>query len=178
KAMAKSPAERYATARELAADLERFLKDEPIRARRPTPLQRARKWARRHRHMVWSAVAALLVTFAGLAGSGGWVLRDRAARQAERIDDLEAAVKDVQQFQIEGKWPEAEAVAIRADDLLKDGHWSDLAERVHGLLADCRLVVRLEEIRLLQSDVRAKENHFAPERALPEYRQAFKEYGL
>jgi len=128
--------------------------------------------------MVWSAVAALLVTFAGLAGSGGWVLRDRAARQAERIDDLEAAVKDVQQFQIQGKWPEAEAVAIRADDLLKDGHWSDLAERVHGLLADCRLVVRLEEIRLLQSDVRAKENHFAPERALPEYRQAFKEYGL
>src|SRR6266481_5974854 len=98
-----------------------------------------------------------------------------AARQAERIDDLEAAVKDVQQFQIQGKWPEAEAVAIRADDLLKDGHWSDLAERVHGLLADCRLVVRLEEIRLLQSDVRAKENRFAQERAVPEYRQAFKE---
>src|SRR5207249_4918216 len=125
-----------------------------------------------------SATVALLVTLVGLAGSVGWVLRDRAGREAKIVADVEAAVKDVQQFQIEGKWPEAEAVAIRADDLLKDGHWSDLAERVHGLLADCRLVVRLEEIRLLQSDVRAKENHFAPERALPEYRQAFKDYGL
>ena len=43
KAMAKSPDERYATAGELADDLERFLKDEPIRARRQTLPQRARK---------------------------------------------------------------------------------------------------------------------------------------
>src|SRR5260370_39315562 len=33
KAMTKNPAERYRTAQELADDLERFLKDEPIRAR-------------------------------------------------------------------------------------------------------------------------------------------------
>src|SRR5262249_46881984 len=36
KAMAKEPADRYATARELADDLRRFLDDRPIRARRPT----------------------------------------------------------------------------------------------------------------------------------------------
>jgi hypothetical protein len=36
KAMAKCPEERYTTAQELADDLERYLKDEPIRARRPT----------------------------------------------------------------------------------------------------------------------------------------------
>src|SRR5262249_13075820 len=44
KAMAKNLDERYATAQELADDLERFLKDEPIQARRPTLAQRARKW--------------------------------------------------------------------------------------------------------------------------------------
>ena len=37
KAMAKEPADRYATAQELADDLRRFLEDKPIRARRPTP---------------------------------------------------------------------------------------------------------------------------------------------
>src|SRR5205823_14119961 len=35
KALEKNPAERYGTAQELAQDLERYLKDEPIRARRP-----------------------------------------------------------------------------------------------------------------------------------------------
>ncbi len=49
KALAKVPTERYATARELADDLQRFLNDEPIRARRPTPVERMTKWARRHR---------------------------------------------------------------------------------------------------------------------------------
>jgi hypothetical protein len=55
KAMEKSPADRYATARELADDLGRYLRDEPIRARRPSLAQRGRKWARRHRPVVWSA---------------------------------------------------------------------------------------------------------------------------
>src|SRR5262249_10955309 len=45
KAMEKSPADRYATAQELADDLRRFLEDRPIRARRPTVVQRVRKWA-------------------------------------------------------------------------------------------------------------------------------------
>jgi serine/threonine protein kinase len=43
KAIEKNPAERYATAQEVAEDLERFLKDEPIRAKRPTLLQRGRR---------------------------------------------------------------------------------------------------------------------------------------
>src|SRR6266851_4763300 len=48
KAMEKDPADRYGTAQELAEDLQHFLDDKPIRARRPTLVQRFRKWARRH----------------------------------------------------------------------------------------------------------------------------------
>ncbi len=40
KVMAKEPAERYATARELADDLRRFLDVKPIKARRPSPWDR------------------------------------------------------------------------------------------------------------------------------------------
>src|SRR4051794_6244196 len=68
KAMAKSPRERYATARDLADDLRRFLEDRPVAARRPSPLQRARKWARRHRAAVWASAAVLLI--AVLLGGG------------------------------------------------------------------------------------------------------------
>jgi serine/threonine protein kinase/WD40 repeat protein/tetratricopeptide (TPR) repeat protein len=48
KASERDPAHRYATAGELAADLQRFLDDEPIRARRQTQLERYLRWARRH----------------------------------------------------------------------------------------------------------------------------------
>jgi serine/threonine protein kinase len=57
KAMDKEPQRRYATAVELAEDLRRYLSDEPIRARRPTPIERAAKWARRHRAVLRAAAA-------------------------------------------------------------------------------------------------------------------------
>jgi eukaryotic-like serine/threonine-protein kinase len=66
KAMEKTPDDRYPTAQELADDLERYLKDEPIRARRPTLVQRARKWSRRHAGVVRTAAGALVVGVAAL----------------------------------------------------------------------------------------------------------------
>jgi serine/threonine protein kinase len=65
KALAKSPSERYATARDLADDLSRFLQDKPIQARRATAAQRLRKWARRHPSVVWAIVVLCLLTVAG-----------------------------------------------------------------------------------------------------------------
>jgi serine/threonine-protein kinase len=61
KAMALKPQERYATALELAADLEHWLADEAVGAH-PEPWRaRLRRWARRHRVAVVGAAAALLV---------------------------------------------------------------------------------------------------------------------
>ena len=69
KAMAKEPSGRYATAKELADELRRFLEHKPITARRPSLLDRAAKWARRHRAAVWSAGVSLAVL---LLAVGGW----------------------------------------------------------------------------------------------------------
>jgi tetratricopeptide (TPR) repeat protein len=186
KALEKEPAARYATAQELADDLRRFLEDKPIHARRPSWLEQTRKWARRHRPVVWSAAAALLMTLAVLAGSVGWVVRDRAARQVQDAADLHAALEEVQRSRREGRWPQAQAAAQRAEALLRNGAAEPaLARRVRGLLrelaeeeADRRLVARVEEIRLLQAEVNVKDNRFVLERAIPEYRQAFGDYGL
>jgi serine/threonine protein kinase/tetratricopeptide (TPR) repeat protein len=85
KAIAKEPAERYATAQELADDLRRFLEDKPIRARRP-PLRRVLvKWARRHRGIVVTAAAAMLVGL--VLGITGLVLSNVRVRQEKEQAD-------------------------------------------------------------------------------------------
>ena len=59
KAIDREPRDRYATARDLAEDLGRFVNDEPIRARRQTAMEAGLRWARQHK-----AGAALMATIA------------------------------------------------------------------------------------------------------------------
>ena len=86
KALEKNPADRYATAKALADDLRRFLDHIPIRARRPTLLQRLTKWSRRHQVVVRAAAVFLLVAVAGLAAASVliWQAKDRAVEQEEK----------------------------------------------------------------------------------------------
>jgi len=96
KAVAKNPAERYATAGEMAADLRRFLDDQPIRARRPSLIDKATKWARRHRGMVISAMLALIVSVAALAVAmalTAWAYEREAARAKEAEDNFGEATR-------------------------------------------------------------------------------------
>ena len=67
KAMAKLPADRYATAGDMAADLARFLDDRPIRARRPSLVDLVCKWTRRRRKLVAAGLAAATGLAIGLA---------------------------------------------------------------------------------------------------------------
>jgi serine/threonine protein kinase len=69
KAIGKHPADRYATAREFADDLQRFLRDEPIRARRATVVQRARKWLRRHPSVPATGAVLLFLLTASSVGA-------------------------------------------------------------------------------------------------------------
>jgi WD40 repeat protein/serine/threonine protein kinase len=96
KAMEKNPADRYGTAGDLGEDLRRFLEDRPIRARRPTPLQRLRKWARRHRSVVLTLAASLAVLLLGLAAAAivAFVRIDAALDQAKRNAGRERKAKE------------------------------------------------------------------------------------
>lgn len=68
KAMAKEPARRYATADELAADLRRFLDDQPIAARRARVTERAWRWCARRPALASLSAALLLSLVIGLLG--------------------------------------------------------------------------------------------------------------
>lgn len=61
KALAKNQAERYASAKALAAEIQSWLADEPVTAYREPWAARSRRWTRRHRTLVTSGVAVLVV---------------------------------------------------------------------------------------------------------------------
>jgi serine/threonine protein kinase len=69
KAVEKNPADRYATAKELADDLRSFTEDQPIRARRPSIRERTQKWARRHKGLVRAFAVVLVLAVVALAVS-------------------------------------------------------------------------------------------------------------
>lgn len=84
KAMEKDPARRYQSAAELAEDLRRHLRHEPILARPPSALYRARKFSRRHRPLVAGAAAVMLTLVAGLAATLNQARRaENEAREAQ-----------------------------------------------------------------------------------------------
>jgi serine/threonine protein kinase/tetratricopeptide (TPR) repeat protein len=81
KAMAHKPEQRYATALDVAADLEHWLADEPVSAWREPWTVRTRRWLGRHRTFVIAAAATVLVATVSLAATT-WLLT--AANQRER----------------------------------------------------------------------------------------------
>ncbi len=79
-ALEKEPQRRYQSAAEFAADLQRFLDDEPVSAHPPGSAYIASRWIRRHR----AAFAATCVSAAALVlGAGMAVWQAKLAREAQ-----------------------------------------------------------------------------------------------
>ena len=83
KALEKDPARRYGTASELAADVERHLRDEPVLARPASRAYRVRKYARRHRLLFLGGGAVAASILAGLLVAGVALVQARRARAEE-----------------------------------------------------------------------------------------------
>jgi len=78
KSLAKEPHDRYATAADLAGDLRCFLDSRPIRAKKPSVMERLNKWSRRHKQVVAASLAILVLAVVGLAVSNVIVARERS----------------------------------------------------------------------------------------------------
>jgi serine/threonine protein kinase/tetratricopeptide (TPR) repeat protein len=79
KCLAKNPAERYATAGELATDLRRWVEGKPIVAKPPSVMGRIDKWARRHKYLTRSAIVVVTLIAGGL-GIGAVLLEREKGR--------------------------------------------------------------------------------------------------
>ncbi len=101
KAMSKDPAGRYATAQQLADDMGRFLDDRPIMARRPGPLERSARWARRYAAALVVAVPLLAAMVLALGVAFGMVLAEQARTKrahdeaSRQRDEARRAVEDM-----------------------------------------------------------------------------------
>jgi serine/threonine protein kinase len=118
KAMEKNPEERYGAAQALADDLRRFLEDKPIRAKRPTLLQRVRKWARRYRPAVLSVLvsAGIMAVLALVGLMISIILIER--QRAEAIANFHTA--EEQRRLAEVRAAEAEASFRKCVQLVED----------------------------------------------------------
>jgi len=76
--MAREPAERYASVRALADDVEHWLADEPMSAYAEPVRQRVGRWVRRHKPAV-TALAAL-ATVAVVTAASWWLVADARSR--------------------------------------------------------------------------------------------------
>src|SRR5262249_13404594 len=121
KCLHKEPARRYATAAALAEDLRRFLRGEPIAARRAGLLERTVKRVRRHPTLSALLAASLLLAVA-LVGGGLWLVVQRAHQRAAVGADL----RELAALQEQARWPEAQAVLQRAEARLDWGGPDDL----------------------------------------------------
>ncbi|MFV2070062.1 MAG: serine/threonine-protein kinase, partial [Pirellulales bacterium] len=148
KCLAKAPDERYQTGRELANDLDRWRRDEPIKARHIGVLGRTWRWARRN-PAIASSLTAVVVTllgatvvssfFAYVAYQNNLLAQRRQTERAlAQVDALLSAVPSSLPYLVEGLEPFRQDVLPRLWQLSQQGDLSN----------DQRARVRLALLRL------------------------------
>ncbi len=112
KCLTKEPSKRYATAGELAEELGRFLKDEPIKARPATQFEKFWRWCRRNPVVASLGTALVLAILLGFAGVTSKLHEVRQAELIVRRNLYTADMSRVYQAWGEGSLQ-------RAEDLLR-----------------------------------------------------------
>lgn len=125
KGMETEPLDRYTTASEFEADLQRFLDGKPTQAKPPGSLRVLGKWAARNRAVVVSALSAMLIVTLSLAVMNVSLIRKAGELDREIVAANSRHDKTVQNLQWFG---------LRVAELLKDSPGAESERQV--LLAD------------------------------------------
>ncbi len=135
RAMATEPTARYGSVLELAADVEAFLSGHTLVAASYNPVQRAAKWAWRHRALTGAAAAVLMVSIALLVGfardlearrAAALDVADQALAAAPKVNDLEAERASHPERNVGGEYRESPEERAKREQAL-DAHLAALS---------------------------------------------------
>jgi serine/threonine-protein kinase len=130
KALAKKPADRYPGAKELAAEVQRWLADEPVLAYREPLWTRIGRWVKRHRVLVAGVAAAIVMSLVGL--SIVLVLQAQSNRQLGEANHRlqEANAREQERFNLALQAIGAFHKDVAEDTLLKQDQFKDARDKL------------------------------------------------
>jgi serine/threonine protein kinase/Flp pilus assembly protein TadD len=204
KALEKDRARRYETANGLAMDVRRYLADEPVLAGPASAGYRLRKFARRNKRVLATTAVLgvmLLAAVGVVAGTLGWVARDRATRRGVLAEKVDAALQeanalgdralewvDDNPYQWEVTLASALSALKRAEDLAEPERASldaDLMNRLAALKTrlqadekDRHFVARFDEILLEAAQPNIEKGTFTHPEQIPRIKELFKARGI
>lgn len=120
KAIAREPIHRYSTAQELGDDLQRFLEDRPIHARRANAVERLWRWSRRNPAIAaLTGLAVTLLILIAVVASVGYVKTSIANRQVR--DALASESREREEAETQRRKAEAtsELTLAALDDIFE-----------------------------------------------------------
>jgi tetratricopeptide (TPR) repeat protein len=153
RALEKDKARRYGSAAGLAADIQRYLKDEPIMARPPSVSYQIQKFARRHRALVAGVAAVFVVLVAGIVASTWEAIRANRAGLAA-LSERDRSVQAEERTRVErDRAAAAEQTATQERDRALSAERSATSQRNRAVAAEVQAVQ--ERNRALKEKQRA-----------------------
>jgi tetratricopeptide (TPR) repeat protein len=155
KCLQKEVRKRYATAKDMADDLNRYLTGEPIKARRTPPIERAIKWVKRHPTVTVAAACAVMGMMT-LVGYGAWYWNlqrtlERIAQQhdtelkKDTTNDLFNAQKAISSNDLtKGHEILATRIGLLAAEPRRSGELSELFDRTKTTLGEVDRAIEAE----------------------------------